>query len=203
MEQGGIGSSFAPGFFSRDSAAVRCALGREASALPWLPVLLDAYAFLDQALESELRRLGRKPVCGAGCYACCLQPIPATPVEILGLRVALASVPAGEAPAAKGNAAGTSSPYWHCPFLANGSCSVYAVRPFACRRFLVFSRPCARGEDPTAERPEDVHQPSENALLHALRLTLPAYRLLGERVGDDEGRPFFNRRTLLLQNIRW
>lgn len=180
------------------------ALARERK---WLPILLNAYAFLENSLQAQLQRLPQAPACGPGCTPCCHQPIPATPPEILGIRFSLTEgivtqeaaqavatfVPPQEKP---------SGPLqWACPFLLNGVCAVYPVRPFACRRFMVFHTRCAFGEDVPTERPQDLFSPSQKALLHALRLTLPLYSMANIAVNGEESRDFFTRQTVLLQHV--
>ena len=165
---------------------------------PWLKHLLDAYAFLDAALAGELARKNAIPACRAGCAACCKQPVPLTSVEAMGLRIFAREA----APDAASPAVGKSPEPWHCPFLLDETCSVYPLRPFACRRYMVFNLPCAPGEEPLAARPEDVFQPSRKALTHALRMLLPVYEFLGlskgEGVSDKE---FLNAHTLLIQEV--
>lgn len=166
------------------------------AAHPWLKHLCAAYDFLDASLADELKRLGRNPACGPGCADCCRHPIPLTPPEAVGLKLWLRQ---GLAPPPLVSA---NDP-WRCPFLQDEQCAAYAVRPFACRRYLVFAEACARGEQPTQSRPHDVFWPSEKALLHALRLTLPVYRHLGLEAEAEAQRSFFTRHTVILQNLPW
>ncbi len=90
-----------------------------------------------------------------------------------------------------------------CPFLRDGCCTVYPVRPFACRRFLVFRVRCAYGEDPTLTRPHDVFRPSPQKLFETLCLTLPVYQRLGIRTPDRVTRRFFNDHTHIIQAFPW
>jgi Fe-S-cluster containining protein len=43
-----------------------------------------------------------------------------------------------------------------CPFLLEGLCSIYHVRPIACRIFFVFNTPCDSFEDVSLTRPADI-----------------------------------------------
>jgi Fe-S-cluster containining protein len=51
--------------------------------------------------------------------------------------------------------------YWQahlpCPFLAEGLCSIYPARPFACREHLVVSDPVLCAENPDAAVPAGTH----------------------------------------------
>ena len=170
-------------------------------ALPGMDLLLDAFAVVDCGMAQAIAHRGQKPACGAGCYHCCTQPIPLTPLEILGLRIFMgpelvsghAAAPAlrheqqGMAPASgsgTGSVTGGASACMSaatdhvlglaadvrqalaarlaafggetarlgatCPFLHEGRCAVYPVRPMACRRYIVYGAPCARGRIPPA-----------------------------------------------------
>jgi len=105
---------------------------------------MDATSRLAQALLS--RAPDGAVACRAGCDHCCHQPVGLTPPEALAIaahlrqsltRAALAIVAArlaervadtrGLSPAAR------FSPDHPCPFLNCGRCSIYEVRPLACR----------------------------------------------------------------------
>lgn len=175
--------------------AATSALARTRAAHPWIEPLWNAYAFLDASLGRELRRDGRSLACGPGCHACCTPFVPLSFAEAMGIRLYLQATPQ---PAGQNQ---EPDPVGACPFLARGACRVYPARPFACRRFLVFSTRCAPGEDPTATRPRDVHAPSQEALLRALRMTLPVYKALGRTVPEDADRDFFTRNSLLIRDM--
>lgn len=182
-----------------DSKGLRKALPELEKKHPWFSHLLNAYIFLDASLRRELTPLDRQPACAAGCAACCNQPIPLSLAESMGIQLFLREVDPIFSAAEKPE----ESPPWRCPFLVSGICAVYPVRPFACRRFLVFSHPCTAGEDPLATRPEDVHKPSAASLLRAQQLTLPVYKGLGYGVEENAGTEFFKKYSTLVQNIPW
>ena len=84
--------------------------------------------------------------CHAGCDHCCYQPVGLTPPEALAIAAhlrqtltaeALAGVAARLAERTRATRALGSaerfSPEHPCPFLAGGQCSIYEVRPLACR----------------------------------------------------------------------
>lgn len=184
-----------------DSKSLRELLPELERKHSWFSHLLNAYIFLDASLKRELAVLGRQPACVAGCAACCCQPIPLSLAESMGIQVFLKEV-TPVYPATASEKPEEPLP-WQCPFLVSGNCAIYPVRPFACRRFLVFSHPCASGEDPVITRPGDVHTPSAATLLRAQRFTLPAYPSLGYNVEEDAGAEFFTRHSTLIQNIPW
>ena len=165
--------------------------------VPVLWHVLNAAVFLDKTLRDELARAPRVPVCAPGCDACCWQAIPLSLAEALAIIafLRLAGLPAPALPP-------RHDPN-RCPFIQNGHCTVYPVRPFACRRFMVFDHPCARHEDPTASRPQDVFRPSPKNLFEALCLTLPAYSALGRAVPETVTREFFTAHTSLIQTFPW
>ena len=184
-------------------------------ALPGMDLLLDAFPVVDCGVAQAVARRGQQPACGAGCYHCCTQPIPLTPLEILGLRIfmqlELAPAPESEVWQAliAGFAAftgGSASLGATCPFLYEGRCAVYPVRPMACRRYIVYETPCAKGEDPTTTRPHQVLQPGQDFLQAALRHTLPWYHErypLPAKPTAAEAQAFFRSVTTILQAVPW
>jgi len=84
--------------------------------------------------------------CRAGCDHCCYQPVGLTPPEALAIHAHLQQTLASEALAAVAerlaqraretrglSSAQRFSPDQPCPFLSSGQCSIYEVRPLACR----------------------------------------------------------------------
>ena len=195
-------ASDAPSSLSRLTSLELCARRPKLEqSAPALWQVLKACVFLDKALKSELAVLfhasARAPVCGAGCGACCCQPIPLSLAEAVAIRkfLRLTALPP-PTPDPKGDPN-------HCPFMENGHCTIYPIRPFACRRFMVFNHCCAPGEDPTVTRPEDVLRPSRKILFETLCLTLPVYQALGLPVPDRVTLDFFIRHTSLTQAFPW
>ena len=184
-------------------------------ALPGVDLLLDAFAVVDCGVAQAIAHRGQTPACGPNCYQCCIQPIPATPLEILGLRLfmQLEFVPAPESEVRQALIAGFAqfrgdgaSLGATCPFLYEGRCAVYPVRPMACRRYIVYETPCAKGEDPTTTRPHQVLQPGQDFLQAALRHTLPWYHErypLPAKPTAAEAQAFFRSVTTILQAVPW
>lgn len=171
--------------------------------LPWLTALLDAYAVLDAGVALAMAADGRSVACRAGCCACCAQPIPASTLEVLGLKwFAMERLGARERRdlgRTLRQALGAG-----CPFLAGGVCLVYPVRPLACREYVMRGRPCRRGERPERTRPGDVLPLPAAAQQEAFSLLLPGYG-----VTDATGREtalrgrLVLRDTGLLQAVNW
>lgn len=198
-----------------NSKAYRYRNRRFERALPGMGLLLDAFAVVDCGVAQAIAHRGQTPACGPNCYQCCMQPIPATPLEILGLRIFMQQelapeiqpevrqgLIAGFAPfRGDGQALGAA-----CPFLYEGRCAVYPVRPLACRRFIVYAAPCAKGEDPTTIRPQQVLQPGQDSLQAALRHTLPWYVQrypLPAKPTAAQVQAFFRSVTTILQAVPW
>ena len=169
----------------------RVASPRAEHRYPWLRLLLDLYAVIDKSVADAVAASGRSPGCGRGCHGCCHQPIPVTPLEAAGLHwytheempgkiLALLQTRAASSHDASENA----SPDPTCRFLVSGSCSVYAVRPVACRRYIVLGRRCGDREDAFRTRPGDMLHPSRLALNAGYAHTLPYYAALGLSVPE-------------------
>jgi Fe-S-cluster containining protein len=201
------------GDVAADTKAHRYHNRRLERALPGLDLLLDAFAVVDCGVAQAIACRGQAPACGTNCYQCCIQPIPATPLEILGLRMFVQQELATASAVRQSLAAGfarflgdTANLGAACPFLHEGRCAVYPVRPMACRRFIVFETPCAPGEDPTQTRPKHVLQPGQECLQAALRLTLPWYSehySLPAQPSAADAQAFFRSVTTVLQAVPW
>lgn len=55
--------------------------------MPGMSLLLDAFALVDCGVAESMALHEEPSVCGPDCCQCCIQPIPATPLEILALRL--------------------------------------------------------------------------------------------------------------------
>lgn len=88
---------------------------------------------------------------------CCLKPtVPITEPELTVISWMHRKVSAGETRAVVEERLLEHKGRLECPFLVDRACSIYPVRPVACRQFLVKSKPCAIGEDVVVTRPKDV-----------------------------------------------
>jgi Fe-S-cluster containining protein len=161
----------------------------------WLPMLLGAYAIVDEGVEKaigdELNGRSAPLACGKGCSACCRQKdIPVYPIELVGIYWYATEKVNGKVREALKKRLERHGAEGPCPFLADGACSVYALRPFACRQFNVFGTPCAEGEDPYHTRRHDVLTPIKGYTDRAFYLTLPFYGIAdegGKMLAIEEG----------------
>jgi Fe-S-cluster containining protein len=175
----------------------------------WLPLLVNSYAIMDKGVYEDIEKnekKGKKLACKRGCSNCCetQRDIPIYPIEIVGLywyviekikEPLRSQIKTSLIKHRKGD---------RCPFLIKKACSIYPMRPLACRQFNVFGRPCAKGEDPFYTRNEDVLKPLDNYLGKALYETMPFYGLYEE----DEKIEFINSGKLnslvkILQFFPW
>jgi Fe-S-cluster containining protein len=113
----------------------------------------EADGALEAAFAAAEARAGRPYACRAGCSACCHQLVLCTAPEALliahalratltagALAATLARLGAQAAAAAGLDSLGYSRARIPCAFLdAGGACSIYAVRPLACRALKSFS----------------------------------------------------------------
>ncbi|MBQ9407755.1 MAG: YkgJ family cysteine cluster protein [Desulfovibrio sp.] len=179
--------------------------------LPGSDLLLSAFTIVEEGIRQAIAQRGEIPICGPGCAACCHQPIPATTLELLLLKAYVHHVMPQEQRLVQENVlgkfrGGKECLTEACPFLHDGRCAVYPVRPIACRQYLIFGHACTLGEDPTLTRPKDVLRPKYAFMDAALRLTLPWYRQdhdLPERMSPAAARVFFRSVTTLIQAVPW
>lgn len=172
-------------------------------------MLLDAYAIMDEGVSKDIKKAektGKKLACSRGCSNCCEthRDIPVYPIEIVGIYWYViekiedplrAEIKTSLIKHKKGE---------KCPFLVQNICSIYPVRPLACRQFNVFGKSCEKGEDPFYARNEDVLKPSSNYLGKALYETTPFYNVFEEQEKIDfinSGR--LNSLVKILQHYPW
>ncbi len=154
--------------------------------LPWLPMLLDAYALADTgvaiAVREEGKKRNKKLACGKGCGNCCAQQqdLPFFPHELVGIYwYASEKMAPAVRDIVRGRIAGAAASA--CLFLVDDSCSIHPLRPIGCRQFNVFSAPCSPGEDPYYTRRDDVLTPSADYTDRAFAAVIPFYNMNGER----------------------
>lgn len=100
--------------------------------------------------------------CGAGCAHCCAQPVMllASEARVIGREVGVA---VADVPHERRNA---DPPRWRgqgceCPFLRDGRCSIYAVRPLPCRLLYNLdkdARLCVHEKEPSQVPYVDMRQ---------------------------------------------
>ncbi len=146
---------------------------------PWLTMLLDAYHILTTgialAIPDEEAQRGATLACGAGCNACCLKPeVPLSQLEILGIWwYVIEKLPPDEREALNARLLRHHEEL-ACPFLAETHCTIYPLRPLACRFLHVFGTPCKSEEVPVETRPQDMWIP-EDAVPPAILAMLPYF----------------------------
>lgn len=149
-------------------------------------MLLNAYSIMDHGVLKDIERekvRGRVLACRKGCSNCCKthRDIPIYPIEIVGIYWFVCEKidnPLREKIRLSLIEHNSQRP---CPFVIDGVCSIYPMRPLACRQFNVFGRPCSEGEDAYYTRKQDVLVPSENYLGRALYETAPFYGVFSEQ----------------------
>jgi len=176
---------------------------------PWLPLLLDAYAVIDQGVARAIkkeRKGGFKLACKRGCANCCRAhtDIPLYPLEIVGIywySTEKINGPSREKLKAQLRAGGAGPP---CPFLVEGACSIHPMRPVSCRQFNVFGKPCAEGEDPFFTRREDVLTPIKEYAERAFYIMLPFYGITdGEERRRAVEKGYLHTQAQNLQRCDW
>lgn len=146
----------------------------------WLPLLLDAYLIVDQGITLSITReqeKGRKIACSIGCSVCCRfqEHIPVYPLELVGITWYAIEKVRGEKREVLKKELRAYESKGPCPFVIDNVCSIYPLRPMACRQFIAFTRPCAEGEDPVHTRRDDMLIPDRESIHHAFFRMLPFY----------------------------
>ncbi|MDR3640573.1 MAG: YkgJ family cysteine cluster protein [Humidesulfovibrio sp.] len=154
---------------------------------PWLARLLDAYhaadAVLRGALERETARRGGGLACGPGCCNCCMdQQLPVSEFEVQGIWWYVSEVLEGGLRAELLRRLLGHGPVGECAFLLAGRCAVYPVRPFVCRQYHVFRRPCGPGENVYETRSRDAFRPAVDSPRDLIWQIIPLYGVAEENV---------------------
>lgn len=176
---------------------------------PWLPLLLNAFAIMDEGVKEDINneiKKGRRLACKKGCSNCCEthRDIPIYPIEIVGIYWYVLEKIDDTIYYELKNALINHKKGDLCPFLINKACSIYEMRPLACRQFNVFNLQCNKGEDAYYTRFNDVLKPSYNYLGKALYETTPFYGIWENKERIDfinTGR--LNSLVKILQNYPW
>ncbi len=181
----------------KKSARQRLTFPQDEARLPWLPLLLEAYAVIDAGVLHAVSDLekgkGQKQknrlACKKGCAHCCRThtDIPFYPLELTGLywfcmeKMEPAAREALKERLRNDDIARETEGKNACVFLEGGSCSVHPVRPVACRQFNVLGKkPCGPGEDPFFTRRGDVLTPIREYMDRAFFIMMPFYGIHGE-----------------------
>jgi len=187
----------------------RVSFPQEEKRLPWLSMLLNAYYILDKgvasAIELEQKR-GRELACGKGCTICCiaLKDIPVYPLELMGISWYAAEKISGHTRETLKERLKNHKKNDPCPFLIESACSIYTMRPMACRQFNVFGKPCVEDEDPYYTRISDVLPPVKKYVDQAFFIMLPFHGVEKEsdRVKAVESGAM-HKTVIVLQGCNW
>jgi hypothetical protein len=160
----------------------------------WLTMLLDAYYALQVGtgilLDEEQRKRGFNIACSVGCTSCCLRPeVPVTQLELLGIWWYVMNKMDPGVRFRLNQRLMQHRKSIECPFLIESECSIYPVRPLACRFLHVFGPSCRPEEIPVNDRPSDVWLPRQ-AVPAAIMYMLPYFGFATEqsqRQALDEG----------------
>lgn len=180
--------------------ASRVTLHELGRSLPFLRVLRRMYATVDASVDVAVQNSPQSLACKAGCSHCCSQPIPATLLEIMGLKLYLHHLCSTELLTSLHEAKATA----RCFFLgSHEKCLAYTFRPIVCRRFLVGTQACEQGEDPTQTRPQHMLETDRTALMHALDMSSDFY--VEHKILNTPPRTMadFKKVTVLLTSIAW
>lgn len=155
----------------------RLSFPEDEEAHPWLSTLLDAYQIFDEGIAKAIKRdekKGRVLACKKGCSSCCHTQtiIPVYPLELVGMAWHATEKVKNET---RKKLQEQLKDYKSCPFLVDDVCSIYPMRPAACRHFNVFDKACENGEDAYYTRREDVLTPIEKYKDKAFNVMLPFY----------------------------
>lgn len=120
---------------------------------------------------------GKFAACARGCGHCCHVSVPITEFEAryMGEHLNIKPVELKQSIRHKLSEYGSHTP---CPFLANGECSIYEVRPLTCRMHMNFDRDnywCLHEnwQKPEAEIPRPTIQPLVDAYHMVISNTKP------------------------------
>lgn len=177
---------------------------------PWLPLLMDAFAIIDEGASIAIRGHEKKSrsslACKKGCGSCCRthSDIPLYPLEMVGIYWYILEKSVQPLRGIIKKQLLEYKKGGPCPFQVDDSCAIHAFRPIACRQFNVFSRPCSEGEDPYHTRRSDVLTPLEKYTHKAIRVMLPFYGITDDAAKDHAVKTgFIHTQVHVLQSCNW
>lgn len=195
---------------SADTEIRRFCAPEDEARFAWLPMLLDAYEIIDRgidiAIKREKRKTLRRTACREGCGACCKThtDIPVYPLELAGIYWYAIEKMTGQIRNVLIEQLAGHAGRPPCPFLIENACSIYPVRPVACRQFIVFTKPCGQGEDPFHTRRADVLTPLPDFIDRAFFVMLPFYGIIKDSERTQAVRnKVLNARAVNLQEYDW
>ncbi len=185
----------------------RVSFPEDEKRIPWLPLLLEAYAIADTgvrvAIRNEEKRRKVRLACGKGCGNCCVhqRDIPLYPHELVGIYWYVSEKLDPAARYMLKDRLSTHGKESPCPFVIDGTCVIHPLRPIGCRQFNVFTTPCAPEEDPYFTRRNDVLIPLGEYTDRAFAAVLPFYNIKWE--GDPAAIRLIRSQIMNLQAFDW
>lgn len=152
-----------------------------------------------ERLSEQAQAQGASIACKAGCSYCCHAEVKVLAPEVFASAKAIRQLPVAEINSIKQRLVdhanqNPESSTWNlrpaCPFLADGLCSIYAIRPAVCRRAHSLDKDACASSNPEIPQQLGLSLGAE-ALLHG---TASAY----ENQGFDAGYYDFSRALLLV-----
>jgi Fe-S-cluster containining protein len=131
----------------------------------WLSILLDSLAINDHETDLYIRREAQikqlKIACHKGCSNCCvIEGIPISELELRGISWYTSEMLDYDIQEKIKLNIFNKHYSIMCPFLIDNACSIYEIRPLACRSLYVFNNVCEWLEEPLTTRPNEVLIPS-------------------------------------------
>jgi len=116
------------------------------SRIPWLRDIKKAFEVADHVFGTQ-KDMFDSP-CKRGCYVCCKHnDVPVLKIEIAAIAYYYSEIMDDETADKISNALKRSRSVKACPFLLDGECSIYPMRPLACRRYYLKRGPPCKEED--------------------------------------------------------
>jgi Fe-S-cluster containining protein len=188
-----------------DFKAARVEFQEDERKHEWLSMLLDAYAIVDTgvsiAVKEHEAEHNVKLACRKGCDSCCRTDVPLYPLELVCIYWYAAEKITGEERKVLKERLIFHTKNRPCPFLSEGECLIYEVRPVSCRQFNVFGNPCTAGEDPYFARREDVLTPIREYTHEAFRVMLPFYKV--NESGQEHIDRIIHEEIIDLKKVDW
>jgi Fe-S-cluster containining protein len=194
----------------RAKLLTRLSFPKEEKILPWLSLILDAFAVIDNGISVAIGEYERKYksrlACAKGCGSCCRthKDIPLYPLEMAAIYWHVIEKVEDPLRGVIKKHLISHKKGGHCPFLVDGACSIHSFRPIACRQFNVFNKPCEEGEDPYYTRRNDVLTPIEKYTHEAIKVMLPFYGITDESAKAHAVKSgFIHKHARVLQECEW
>lgn len=177
----------------------------------WLKDLLDAYQIVDAGakieIESHLKATKRTLACREGCSACCMNPtVPINEIELRGISFYTNEVMQEETYNVVLHQLEQHESTSACPFLVEHRCSIYPLRPIACRIFHVYDKPCELKEDVSQTRPNDIlraHNPDYARMVSDKLLPHMGVSNSEKKKAFESGYMFQNTRAMHTFDWKW